>query len=273
VKGGRLAALLHPAQSISIVLSDVVGDELSSIASGPTVPDESTYAQAREIVTRYGAADALPASVAAVLEDGAAGKIGDTPGGGDPVFASARTAVVGSNIQALRAASRAAEEAGFRTLLLSSRVEGEAREIAHFYTALAADAELMARDGRPLCIIAGGETTVTVRGEGAGGRNQEMAAAALLEMSRHPDWFERRLFMAASTDGNDGPTDAAGGFADLAALQQLAPTYREGQAELRDALSRNDSYELLSRAGALVKTGPTGTNVCDIQIVLYGGNR
>jgi hydroxypyruvate reductase len=129
----------------------------------------------------------------------------------------------------------------------------------------------MYRSDTPVCIIAGGETTVTVKGTGLGGRNQEMAAAALLEMARHPLWYERVLFLAASTDGTDGPTDAAGGMADLDAVRRLAPTHREAQAVVRDALVRSDSYSLLSRADALVKTGPTGTNVCDIQLVLHSG--
>lgn len=270
VKGGRLAAQLHPATSISLVLSDVVGDELSSIASGPTVGDASTFGQAVEVLKRYHIWTELGDRVQRFFEAGLAETVPDTPAPGHRVFKTASTFIIGSNIQALRAASEAAAREGFEPLLLTSRVEGEAREIARFYTAIASDVTRMYRNA-PVCIIAGGETTVTVKGEGLGGRNQEMATAALLEMARHPSWYERVLFVASSTDGTDGPTDAAGGMADLHAVRRLAPTTREAQVVLRDALLRSDSYWLLSRADALLKTGPTGTNVCDIQLVLHDG--
>jgi hydroxypyruvate reductase len=271
VKGGRLAALLHPATSVSIVLSDVVGDELSSIASGPTVPDSTTFAEAAEIIERYGVWAHLPVRVGELLREGATGALPDTPGPGDKVFERASTIVVGSNLQALQAAARQASSEGFETMVLSSRIEGEAREIARFYAGIAADAGRANVASGPICVIAGGETTVTVRGPGKGGRNQEMVAAVLLEMAKHPRWFANTLFVAASTDGTDGPTDAAGGFADLDAVARIASSLRDARAKIRQAISESDSYGLLLGADALIKTGATNTNVCDIQLVLYTG--
>lgn len=268
VKGGRLASLLAPAVSVSLLLSDVVGDDLSSIASGPTVGDTGTFVQAHEIIARYELLESLPPAVARLISDGMSGKVPDTPRPGDAVFERAFTAIIGSNAQALLAAAEAAAAEGFEPVVLSSRVEGEAREIAHFYTALAADAPRLYPHRLPLCFIAGGETTVTVRGTGLGGRNQEMAVSALLDMARHPAWYQRALCVAVATDGTDGPTDAAGGFADLDALERLAPSPREAEAVIRPALAENDAYHVLSQAEALIKTGPTGTNVCDIQLVL-----
>lgn len=265
VKGGRLAAALAPASVLTLVLSDVVGDDLDAIASGPTVPDGTSFADALEIARRYGIADSLPAPVARRLADGVSGKIADTPKPGDPVFDRARTILVGTNRLALDAACAEAEERGYHSLILSSRVTGEAREAALFYLGIGKD--IAASDfplEKPACLISGGETTVTLRGAGKGGRNQEMALAFLAACRRSPKDTERLTFLSAGTDGNDGPTDAAGGLYDLALLKKA----RELGLDPEAALADNDSYNFLSKAGGLVKTGPTGTNVCDVQVLI-----
>jgi len=266
VKGGRLAAALHPATTIALCLSDVLGDELSSIASGPTAPDSSSWADALAIVERYGIKDRLPESVKNILQDGAAGLVPDTLKPGDPRFERVQNIIIGSNRQAALAAAAEADKRGYKCLYLGSRVTGEAREAACFYLGLAAscaagETSLTA----PACIIGGGETTVTLHGQGLGGRNQEMALAFALGLANTPEDLAARIcFLSAGTDGNDGPTDAAGGFADLQLLQAAA----QGGANPQRSLADNDSYNLLAAAGGLLKTGPTNTNVCDLQICL-----
>lgn len=266
VKGGRLASLLHPASVATLILSDVVGDELSSIASGPTVPDLSTWADALTVVTRYGLVDKLPAAARRLLEDGVAGLVPDTPKPGDPAFSRVRTLVIGSNRLAALAGAEEASRLGYRTLYLGSRITGEAREIARVHLGLALD---MAASGAPLkppaCVISGGETTVTLRGTGRGGRNQEQALAFAVGLSEtNPELASRVCYLSAGTDGNDGPTDAAGGYADAMVLQAA----QRAGLDPRAFLEHNDSYRFLDALGALERTGPTGTNVCDLHIVL-----
>lgn len=265
VKGGRLAAALAPASLVALVLSDVVGDDLDAIASGPTVPDPTTFSDALEILGRYGIKERLPPSVQAHLAAGASGAIAETPKPGDPVFSRVRTLLVGSNILALGAAEAEARKRGYNSLVLSSRLSGEAREIALVFLGIGKD---MANRGLPLklpaCLIAGGETTVTLRGKGRGGRNQEMALALMAALGRAPKDGEDLVFLSAGTDGNDGPTDAAGAIVDL-------ELYRTAKAKGLDPaayLADNDSYSFFSAAGGLIKTGPTNTNVCDVQVLL-----
>ncbi len=266
VKGGRLAEALAPATVVSLILSDVVGDELASIASGPTVPDPTTWADALGIVRRFGIEDRIPASAAALLRDGAAGLLPDTPKPGDPAFRRVANIVLGSNRRAALTAASRARNLGYRTLYLGSRITGEAREIARVYLGMALDC---AAEGSPrslpACILAGGETTVTLRGSGKGGRNQEMALAFLAGLAdAEPRLAGRICFLSAGTDGNDGPTDAAGAFADTSILEAA----RTGGLKPRDYLSANDSYAFFDRIGGLLRTGPTNTNVCDLQVVL-----
>ncbi len=268
VKGGQLAAALGPAQVLTLVLSDVIGDDLDAIASGPTVPDPTTYADALGIVSRYGLVDRLPAAVSAHLRLGAAGGPGtppETPKPGDPAFERTRTVLVGTNRMALMAAEQQATGLGYHTLVLSSRLSGEARELAHTFIGIGKD---IIASGfplrRPACVIAGGESTVTLRGAGMGGRNQEMALAFLLALGRSPKDGEALAFLSAGTDGNDGPTDAAGAIVDL-------DLYRAALAAGLDpgaALANNDSYTFFAAAGGHIKTGPTNTNVCDVQVLL-----
>ncbi len=266
VKGGRLAEILAPAAVVTLILSDVVGDELASIASGPTVPDPTTWSDALGIVRRFGIQDRIPEAARSLLEDGAAGRLPDTPKAGDRAFRNVRNIVLGSNRRAALAAAARARELGYRTLYLGSRITGEAREIARAYLGMALDC---AADGvprsRPACLIAGGETTVTLRGSGKGGRNQEMALSFLAGLGDSESRLARRIcFLSAGTDGNDGPTDAAGAFADA----ELLEAARAAGSGPRDYLAANDSYAFFDRIGGLLRTGPTNTNVCDLQVVL-----
>ena len=266
LKGGRLLQLLQPARSLNLILSDVVGDDLSSIASGLTAPDTGSYAQALEIVERYRLRRQLPAAVLRALELGVAGKIPETVKPGDPCLAGVDNVLLGSNRQALLAAAARAEALGFRVRPLTAPLCGEAREAAKAIAAMAREAACSRRPGRtPVCLLFGGETVVTLRGKGKGGRNQELALAFLAEMAGWGEEKERVFFLSAATDGNDGPTDAAGAFADAQALAHPAVT---GVEVLRRALADNDSYTFFATAEALFRTGPTNTNVCDLQIVL-----
>ncbi|MDA8305960.1 MAG: glycerate kinase [Deltaproteobacteria bacterium] len=265
VKGGRLAEAFAPATVVSLILSDVVGDDLDAIASGPTVPDPTTFTDSLEVFRRYGIEEQIPSDVMHFLRRGAAGKTPETPKPGEPVFDRARTILLGTNRQALTAGRARAQELGYATMVLTSRLTGEAREAALMILGIGKD---IASSGfplaRPACIIMGGETTVTLRGTGKGGRNQEMALAFLTGLERSPKDGQDLLFFSASTDGSDGPTEAAGAFAssELLCRARLGGLYPEA------FLSNNDSYNFFNSCGGLVRTGPTNTNVCDIQILL-----
>lgn len=265
IKGGRLARAIAPARCVSLILSDVVGDEPEAIASGLTVPDPTTWADAWAVVERFGLAGRIPAAAEGLLRAGLAGLVPDTPKADDPAFAATRTVLIGTNFQALLAARAKAEELGYAPLLLTSRLTGEAREMAGLFLGLAKD---IAAHGlpvsRPACVIAGGETTVTLRGAGRGGRNQEMALAYLAGLAASPAGAEDAVFLSASTDGSDGPTDAAGAFASLDILRQAQARGLDPFA----ALAANDSYTFFDALGRLLKTGPTNTNVCDIQVLI-----
>jgi glycerate 2-kinase len=260
-KGGGLARAAYPATLISLILSDVVGDRLDVIASGPTVPDESRFADCIAVVERYGLASRLPGPVWQYLKDGAAGLHPETPKPGDPVFARVHNVVVGNNRMALLAARNQAETLGFRALVLTSALEGEARQVER---RLAALGKAVRRSGHPLappvCLLAGGETTVTLEGQGKGGRNQELALAAALAL----EGSSRISLLSAGTDGTDGPTDAAGAFADGATCQRA----RIRGLDPGDFLTRHDSSPFFESLGDLLITGPTRTNVMDIICLL-----
>ncbi len=261
IKGGRLAEAIYPAVSLNLILSDVIGDRLDSIASGLTVPDLSTFDDAVRIVEKYNLKDRLPPEILRILDAGKRGAVSETPKPGDPVFAKSENILVGTNLSALKSAEQKAKDLGYNTLVLSSQITGEASEIAKFYLGIGRDLQ---RDlgllPRPACVIAGGETTVTIKGNGLGGRNQEMALSFLNELRDFPGIY----FLSGGTDGNDGPTDAAGAFA-------AAGICSEGTArglDIQEYLNRNDSYNYFRQTGGLLLTGPTNTNVCDIQIML-----
>jgi glycerate 2-kinase len=261
VKGGRFAAAAAPATLLTLVLSDVIGDPLDVIASGPTSPDPGTYADARAVLKSYGLLERVPRSVREALEKGAGGAKPETPKPGDPLFRSVQNLIVGNNRQALAAGRAKAAELGFNTMVLSSRLRGEAREIARVFAATAFEIREMNEPvAVPACVLAGGETTVTLRGSGKGGRNQEMALAFALEISG----LENVLLLSGGTDGNDGPTDAAGAFAHGKTL--FAGSGKGLSAS--DYLARNDSYHFFEPLGDLLITGPTRTNVMDIQVLL-----
>ncbi len=255
LKGGQLARLCYPAAALSLLLSDVIGDDLDVIGSGPTAPDASTFADARAILERYGILDRVPRAVRDRIVNADAP---ETPKAGDPVFERVRNIVVGSNALAVEAAARKAAALGYRPLVLSTTIQGETREVARVHAAIAAEA---LRSGSPVappaCIISGGETTVTIRGDGLGGRNQEFVLAAAIDL---PDGV---TVLSAGTDGTDGPTDAAGAVSERIADVRTARAF----------LDRNDSYHYFEANGGLIRTGPTNTNVMDIRLLLVAASQ
>ena len=260
VKGGGLARIAAPAMVISLILSDVVGNPLDFIASGPTVPDTTTFRDAWAVLEQYGLTDAVPKPIAERLRAGVRGEIPDTLKDGDPLFDLVQNVVVASNDLAAEAAVAKARELGFNTLLLSTFVEGEAREVAKVFSAVAKEIAAFGRPvARPACIVAGGETTVTVRGDGKGGRNQEMALSAALKIAG----MEDVMIVPSATDGNDGPTDATGAIADGSTVERA----RAMGLDPAEFLARNDAYHFFEQLGDLIKTGPTNTNVNDLTFV------
>lgn len=266
LKGGRLLQKFQPARVVNFILSDVIGDDLGSIASGMTSHDETTFAQALDILKRYHLLDSIPQQVVQALENGAQGRIPETVKLGDKALERVDNILIGTNRQALQSAAKKAAELGFTVHALTAQLSGEARCAAKVIADIARDVavnDMFVR--KPACLLFGGETVVTLQGQGKGGRNQEIALAFLREIAGWKEEATRVFFLAASTDGNDGPTDAAGGFADLGVCNRKNQFDRD---EIEAFLSANDSYHFLEKYHALFKTGPTNTNVCDIQIVL-----
>ena len=262
IKGGKLAELAYPARVISLILSDVIGDKLDVIASGPTSPDNTTYQMALDVINKYGLTDRLPKTVMDILDGGAEGRIADTPKEGDPIFKRVENIIVGSNLKAAQAAAMKAEELDFDTTILSTELQGEARDAACWLANKAIDAQksLEEKEAKKICLISGGETTVTVRGQGKGGRNTELALAFALEIKD----TEGITLISAGTDGTDGPTDAAGAIVTGETIQKASFHNLDPEAYLKN----NDSYTFFSKTGELLITGPTGTNVMDLQIIL-----
>jgi len=258
IKGGNLARLAYPAEIVSLILSDVVGNPLDVIASGPTVPDPTTFAHAYSVIEKYGLLEELPRPIVEHLWQGVEGVIADTPKAGDESFARTYNLIVASNEVAAEAATTKAKELGFHALLLSTFVEGEAREVARVFAAIAREILHSGRPlSRPACVVAGGETTVTVRGRGLGGRNQEMALSAALEIAG----LEEVMIIPLATDGSDGPTDAAGAIADGSTVRRA----QEAGLSATQCLANNDSYHFFQQLGDLLITGPTNTNVSDLM--------
>lgn len=261
VKGGLLARAAAPARVLALMLSDVIGDPLDTIASGPTSPDPTTFSYCLELVDRYDLRPQLPTTVRQRLENGSNGLLAETPKTGDPCFAATENIVIGNSSLAIDAATQKARDLGYEVLVLTSRLQGEAREAAVTLTAIAQEIASANRPvTRPACVITGGETTVTLRGDGKGGRNQELALSAAL----HLDGWPAITLLSGGTDGTDGPTDAAGAIVDGHTLTSA----RKQGLEARDFLARNDSYNFFHALNDLVITGPTGTNVMDLQILL-----
>ncbi len=255
VGGGQLARTAHPAGVEALVVSDVVGNDLATIASGPTVPDPSTYEEAVEVLYRHGLWHDVPDSVREHLADGARGRRSETPSADDSCFDGTRTRLVGSNEKALDAARRAAEQRGYEVEIVTSGMEGEAEAVAREHV----QAMMSSSPDRPTCWLWGGETTVTVTGEGRGGRNQESALAAALEMEAYDG---PAVFLSGGTDGIDGPTDAAGAWA----TPDTSERARRAGCDPSVHLADNDAYPFFEAIDQLLRPGPTHTNVMDVQV-------
>ena len=260
VKGGRLAELAHPATVISFLLSDVIGDKLDVIASGPTYPDPSTYADALSVLDKYHLASQAPPSIIELLNKGAAGLAPETPKAGSPVFDNVENIIVGSLDTAIRGAKEQAEAFGYEVVVLSETVQGEARDAAAWLAKKVVEIKTARTHVRPLCLLSGGETTVTVKGNGTGGRNMEFALVFADEITGQ----EGITLLSAGTDGTDGPTDAAGAIVDGRTIANA----RSAGIDPRRYLADNDSYTFFKQTEGLFISGPTGTNVMDMQIVL-----
>ncbi len=260
VKGGGLARAAAPAELITMVLSDVIGDPLDVIASGPTVPDASTFAAAWSILERYDLTSRLSPAIHDRLRRGRDGKLPDTPKSEDPLFQRVYNVVVGSNLQAARAVLAQARQEGFFSLLLTTYLQGEASQAGRL---LASIARQQVASGEPLpapaCLVVGGETTVKLQGDGRGGRNQELALGAVEDLDSLPGV----LLVTLATDGGDGPTDAAGAVVSGATLRRAAAA----GLSVTDHLQRNDSYNFFGTLGDLLKPGPTLTNVNDLAFL------
>jgi hydroxypyruvate reductase len=257
VGGGQLAQAAAPATVSGLAVSDVVGDDMSVIASGPTVPDTSTYEEALQVLYRHGLWHDVPAPVRDHLAAGARGRRPETPGPDDPCFDAGRTVLVGRNATALAAARAAAEERGYRVRTVTSDVEGEARTVGrrHVETMLATPVD------EPTCWLWGGEPTVTVTGDGTGGRNQEVALGAALALEGAS---QNAILLSGGTDGIDGPTDAAGAWA----LPDTAARARAAGCDPEQHLDTNNAYPLFDALDQLIRTGPTHTNVMDVHVGL-----
>jgi hydroxypyruvate reductase len=262
-KGGSLAKLAYPSTVINLILSDVVGDDLDVIGSGPFVPDSSTFQEAGDVLEKYNLKAGLPENIIKHLQAGLEGKVQETPKPGQPCFRKVYNRIIRSNLSALKAADIKAKSLGFKTLILSSQIQGEARELAKIYAAIAKE---IVKSGHPfsppVCLLAGGEPTVTVKGKGLGGRNTELALALAIEIQE----LNGITFLSGGTDGTDGPTDAAGAIVS-------GSTYRKALKKglkPENYLAHNDSYTFFKETGGLLITGPTRTNVMDIHILLVG---
>ena len=261
IKGGRLAQLAYPSTVLGFILSDVVGDPLDAIGSGPTVPDTSTFDEAWEILRKYDLLNEIAPSIQNHLRLGKEGKVEETPKPGAAAFGKVHNFLIGSNLLALEAAAKESRSLGFNTLILSSSIVGETRDAARFHAAIARE---IVQTGNPVpkpaCVISGGETTVTIRGDGKGGRNQEFVLAGSMEISG----LWKVVLLSGGTDGTDGPTDAAGAIADTLTGARATALGLSPKAHLEN----NNAYPFFKSLGDLLITGPTRTNVMDVRILL-----
>ncbi len=261
IKGGRLAEATFPATLVTLILSDVTGDDLDAIASGPTVPDRSTFGDCMAIVDKYDLVEKLPLSVISYLKNGVQGREPETPKPGDRVFDRTLALITGSCALSVSSAKQKAVELGYNAIILSSCIEGETRDVAKVHAAIAKE---ILKSGNPVsipgCVISGGETTVTIHGDGLGGRNMEFVLAAAIEI----DGLGGITLLSGGTDGTDGPTDSAGAIADGSTVR----TARGRGLDPAAYLSNNDSYHFFEATGDLLMTGPTMTNVMDLRIFL-----
>lgn len=261
IKGGQMAVMAYPAELISLILSDVIGDPMDIIASGPTVPDKSSFGDANEILVRHQLWDRIPEGVRTHLQMGINGKVAETPKRGHRAFKRVRNLIIGNNQIVVDEAKRKAEEMGYDTLVLSRSIKGEAREVGGAFGSIA---RVIHRSGVPvkrrICVIAGGETTVRVKGKGRGGRAQEFALAAALEISG----LEGVTIVGFASDGTDGPTDAAGAIVDGSTVKRA----KRFGLDPGTSLDNNDSYNFFKSLGDLIVTGPTFTNLNDVCLII-----
>jgi len=261
VKGGKLARIISPAKAIALIISDVVGDPLEAIASGPTAPDPTTFNDAYKVLKRRGIWEDVPESIKGIIIKGMRGEVEETPKPGDKIFENVTNVIVASNVISLKAMAMKARELGYEAVILTSMMEGEAREVGRFLASIVKHIRKYGGYFRiPLAILLGGETTVTVKGNGIGGRNQEL----VLSFSIYVRGLKDVVLASIGSDGKDGISDAAGAIAD-------GETYSRAISiglDPNDYLERNDSYTLLSKLGSTIYTGPTGTNVNDLAVLL-----
>ena len=263
VKGGRLAERLFPATVLSLIISDVVDNRLEDIGSGPTAPDPTTYAQAKHVLEKYELWARIPEPARGILQKGVIRRIGDTPKPGSRVFQRVFNVIVGDNKGSCRAAAESLRRGGYRTTILTTELEGEAKQAGRFFSGIISGLDRGPFSlSRPLALVAGGETTVVVKGRGKGGRNQEMVLSAALGIQRVPNV----IMASAGTDGLDGTTAAAGALADGTTVQRALS---QGLNPDR-YLENNDSHRFFRRLKDLIVTGPTGTNVSDVAIIMAG---
>lgn len=261
IKGGQLARAAAPATLLTLILSDVVGDDLEVIASGPTVPDPTSFEECLKIISEFGLSNTIPSNVINHLKKGMISAQLETPKPGDPCFQNVQNLIVANNREAVLAAKVKADTLGYNTLILSSMIEGETNQVACVHAAMAKE---IIQSGNPLpppaCLISGGEPTVTIQGTGKGGRNQEFALAAASKLGLQG----KITVLAAGTDGTDGPTDATGAFSDITTVARATAKGMNPAVFLKN----NDAYNFFKNLDDLFITGPTQTNVMDLQIVL-----
>jgi len=262
VKGGRFVGIVSPARLFTFILSDVIGDPIESIASGPTAADSSTFNDVRNIINKYNLWGKIPKSILYEFEKGLMGQVEETPKPGTSSIKNVQNIIVGNNQLALDNLQKVAANAGFNVQILTDRLQGEAREIAKFWAALIESAIINKKSkSESICLITGGEPTVTIRGNGLGGRNQELVLAVLQQLKHIKQPF---YFCSIGTDGTDGPTDAAGAWID----QHSYTLSQKANLDILTYLENNDSYHFFDKLGQLIKTGPTGTNVMDMMFCL-----
>lgn len=260
VKGGKLAEIFHPAHVLTLIISDVIGNDLTAIGSGPTAPDPTSYKDAKQVLDEFNLQSKVPDSVRKTINNGVKGITVDTPKPGDPVFRNVQNIIIGTNLASCKAAADHMKQRGYRSQVLTTHMVGEAHEAGAMLGSVLID---IRNNGLPLsppaAITVGGETTVTIKGNGRGGRNQELVLSSALAISG----LNNAVVASLATDGIDGPTDAAGAISDGTTI---ARGLKRG-IDARKFLENNDSYSYFERLGDLVKTGPTGTNVNDVMII------
>lgn len=261
VKGGQLAGAVHPAALVSLILSDVVGDPLDVIASGPTSPDPTTFGEALAILQRYRITETIPPRILQVLQGGQAGRKPETPKAADAIFRKTNNLIIGSNRLALETARRKAEELGFSARVVTNTLAGDTADVARYVLEQTRQAQ-RASNGKPCCLLFGGEPTLKVSGSGLGGRNQHLALLSAQLIANMPGI----TILSGGSDGNDGPTDAAGAVVDSETSRQAA----EQNCSIETCLDGFDSYHFFEKVGGHILIGPTQTNVMDLVVVLVG---